>query len=140
MRPRADRQRPRVARRVGQLKVRVEPDRDRHRFRAHIDDGRLDFEHAVVQAMRDLDRVRERPLFHPHRLLVGIEAARDPRRFSVRLRLEHLPLIGAAHETMNRNIACDVAELHVEGVPLAVGVERLFVEAVRPRREQRDAV
>ena len=54
--------------------------------------------------------------------------------------LDHLPLIGAAHESVDRNRAGDVSELHVEWVALAVGVERLLVEAVGPRTHERDSV
>src|SRR5678816_194161 len=40
---------------------------------------------------------------------------------------------------MYRDRAADVAEAHVEGVSLAVGVERLLVEAIDPRAHEGNA-
>ena len=139
MRPRADRQRPRVARGVGQLKVRVEADGDRHRFRTQVDDRRLYFEHPVVQAMGNLDGVRERPLSHPHRLPIELEPARHPGGFGVGVCLHDLPSISRRDEPVTRHVAAYVAELHVEGVSATVREERQFVEAINPGTEKRDA-
>ena len=57
----------------------------------------------------------------------------------VGLDLDHLPLVGRRQEAVNRNRAADVAQLHVERVALAVRVERLLVEPVGPRAEERNA-
>ena len=93
---------------------------------------------AVAQAMRHLDGVRERPLFHPHRLPVELEPARHPGAVRVGLCLHDGPSIGRRDEPVARHVAAHVAELHVEGPPAAVREERLLVEAIDPGAEERD--
>ena len=140
MRLHAERDRPFVARRVGQLEVGVEPDRYRHRFLRQVLDPGPHFEDAALQPIGHVDGVGERKLLHPHRLAVELEAARHPRRRVVRLHFDDLPLVGRAEEAVNRDGAADVAERHVERVAAAVGVERLLVEPVRPRAHERNAI
>ena len=129
----ADRDRPLVARDVGQLEVGMKADRDRHRLGAGVRDRGLHFQLPVPQAIRHLDRVGERPLLHPHRLTGELEPAGHPRGFNARAQRRDLPLIGGRKEAVNRDISAYVPEAHVERVPLAVRVERLFVQAIRPR-------
>src|SRR5437016_14062582 len=40
---------------------------------------------------------------------------------------------------MNRDLPAHISECYVEGVLPAVGVERLLVEPIRPRPDERDA-
>jgi hypothetical protein len=116
----------------------MEPDRHRHRRRAEVVDLDGDVEHTVAQPMRHLDGVRERKLRHPVGLPQHVEPAGYPRRPLVGLRLDHLP-DRPAQETVDGMVAAHVAETHVQRVALAVGVERLLVETIGPRRQKRDA-
>ncbi len=139
MRACTDGDRPLVAWRVGELKVRMEPDRHWHRFRAHVADGRHHLEHAVTQRVRHLNRVGKRPLFHPCRLTEELEPAGDGGAVAARIDRQKAPLRRRRQKAMYRNRAADVPEAHVERVALAVGVERLFIETIDPRTHERDA-
>ncbi len=103
------RDRPLLARRVGQLQPWMVAEGHRHRLGREIDHLRAHLEHAGLQAVGHLDRVGERPLFHPRRLLVDVEPAREPRRRVVVLQFDDLPLVRQAHEAVDRDRARDVA-------------------------------
>ena len=57
----------------------------------------------------------------------------------VGLHLDDLPTIGGREKSVDRNRAAHVAQRHVERIPLAVRVEGLLVEPIRPRSDERDA-
>jgi hypothetical protein len=80
--------------------------------------------------------VGEWKLFHPRRLLVEIEPACRPGGSCIGPRLHEPPVRYGGQKTVNWNGAAHVSQLHVEGVPLAVGVEGLFIEAIGPRPDE----
>ena len=96
------------------------------------------FEHAVLQPVGHVDCVRERKLLHPRRLPVELEPAGGPRRRRISPGFDQLPVGIRRQKSVDRNRAANVAERHVERIAHAVGVERLLVEAVRPRPEERN--
>ena len=69
----------------------------------------------------------------------ALETARHPRRLPVRLHLHDLPQVRRGQESVDGNGAPHVAQVHVEGVTPAVGVEGLLVEPVGPRPEEGNA-
>ena len=117
----------------------MEPDRHRHRLGAEILDAEPDLERATFQPVGHLEHVRERKLRHPGGLPVELESARHPRRRVVGLGVDDLPVRGEGEEPVNRPRPAHVPEIHVEGVTFPVGVERLLVEPIGPRTEERNA-
>ena len=87
MRSGRDRERPFIARRIGELKERMETDSDRHRLDAQVVDPRRHFQHAVAKAVGHLDGVRKRKLLHPRRMPEEFQPARDPGRLPIGARL-----------------------------------------------------
>ncbi len=83
---------PLIARRVGQLKVRMVAYAHRHGLAGLIFQQGFHFERAAGQPVRHLDRVRKRKLRHEIGVTPEFQAAGDPRRFSVSLELGHRPV------------------------------------------------
>jgi hypothetical protein len=81
--------------------------------------------------------VRERELLHVLRVLVEIELARHPRALLVGLELDEVPRLRTVDEAGPGDRPADVAQLEVEVVLLAVGVEGGLVQAVGEWREER---
>ena len=105
MRSGRDRQHPFIARGIGELKERMEADRDRHRLDAQVVDPRGHFEHAVAKAVRHLDGVRKRKLLHPQRLLEEFQPACHPGRLAVGARLDDFPVAGPMPEIRESGFA-----------------------------------
>jgi len=135
----AERNRPLIARHVGQLEVGMKADGHRHGLGAGIRDHGLDSQLSIRESIRHLDRVGERPLLHPHRLPGELESARDPCPFVRGAHGGDLPLVGRREEAVDRNISANVPEAHIERVAPAVRIERLFVQPIRPRSHEGDA-
>ena len=115
----------------------MEADRDRHRLGAEVGDRRPHFEHAVLQPIASSRSCARTATASSTPAGGRTRAGSSPTPIGASaLRLDHLPLVGRLQKAVDRNRAAHVAELHVERVPLAVGVERLFVEPVGPRRRE----
>ena len=97
------------------------------------------FEHAVLQPVGHVDRVSERKLFHPRRLLVELQPARDPRRPRISFGFHEPPVGIGGQEAVDWDGAANVPQRHVEGIPRAVGVEGLLIEPIGPRPQKRNS-
>src|SRR5215471_8928116 len=108
----------------------------RHWLCAEVGDLCMHLKNTILQAMRDFNGVSERELLHPHRLLEEFQTAGHPSGFPIGFDFNHLPLICTRKKTVYRDSTAHVAKIHIERVSLAVRVERLFVQAVRPRAKK----
>src|SRR3982751_1783019 len=88
--------------------------------------------------MCHLDDVCERELPHPQRCPEELQATRHRGLLLVGAQVHNLPLLGAHQQTVNRDGAAHIADLHIKGKPATVRVERRLVETVRPRRKKWD--
>ena len=76
----------------------MEADRQWHRLGREIFDRGLDFERSIAQAVRDLDRMRERKLRHP----CGVTPQFKPAGDEMRILPDHSPGIGEQNQAVNR--------------------------------------
>ena len=118
---------PFITRDVGNLKVRMKSNRYRHCIRAQIRYAYLYFQDAIRQAVGHLVLVSKWPLRHQVRVFPEFEPAGYVRGMSIRRYFGDLPKRRIGEQTVYRPLAPNVAEVHVEPVPFAIGPEGLFV-------------
>jgi hypothetical protein len=117
----------------------MEADRDRHRFDAQVVDTRRDFQHAVAEAVRHLDRVGEWKLPHPRWMLEKFQLAGNPRRLTICAHVGDFPLGRRCQKPVDRVRSANVSQRHVERVAFAVRIKRLLIEPVGPWRKEGNA-
>src|SRR5579872_115536 len=133
---------PLIARRIRELIIRMEADRQRHGSFGVILDRKLHLENAATQPVLHLERMRERELRHQVGMLPEFQAAHD-RRFPLVCRQRgNLPIPRVRQQSVNWRsvgISPEIAQRRVQNVLLAVSVEGILIQAVGPRRQERNA-
>ena len=120
------------------LKIRMKPDRHRHRLHAQVLNVSGHFQHAIGQPVLNFVFMGKRPLRHQVWIFPEFEAAGDARAIPVRIHLHRLPEGRVGEQAVNRSRAEHIAELHVKAVSGAVSPKGLFVQQVRPWRKERN--